>query len=495
MPSIGPVNIIPAAQAPVASLMQIGNPAAANQQPGLISGNAPAVNTDPSAISGLNNQFASLISGGKTIKDVTAALASQQTASNSGNTDSTNTPTGDATLSPQTSGIAIPSMPMYIDQPIQNNVVLTKDMVSGASSAGKKYIFEGVDKEAKQLALKNSGNMTLANEVLNSQSARTAALKNQPQSGIASGDETESDTTAAMSATADTTGKINLGSLDQTDKLQDPAFAEAVNKIIGDAKGKTGSSTNSLIQPKVLSAKADSTDTAASTSGSSAQPLTANALNAKADKFDADLGKVSSKIASKVVDVKTDKIETSDNSTDDDALTAKLQNLDTQLSTKSFTQIKAAHEALAQSPTDQVQVRINQALASGLSNIKINLHPSELGSVSVDMDVDHEGNTKIRIVADKQDTLDLLKQNSADLTKSLSGSGVKADAGSLQFSLRGDSQNNNPFAQAQSGSGFGNSSGNQQQANAATATYSRFSNMSDQDIISTSYNKGLNIVV
>jgi flagellar hook-length control protein FliK len=76
----------------------------------------------------------------------------------------------------------------------------------------------------------------------------------------------------------------------------------------------------------------------------------------------------------------------------------------------------------------------------GLDMIRIKLTPEDLGGVDIQMDVKNDGSTSIRIVAERSDTLDMLRKDSHLLEKALRDTGVKTDAGGMQFSLREGNQ-------------------------------------------------------
>jgi hypothetical protein len=73
------------------------------------------------------------------------------------------------------------------------------------------------------------------------------------------------------------------------------------------------------------------------------------------------------------------------------------------------------------------------------------------------MHVAQDGSTRIQMIADKASTLDMLSRDAHGLERSLAESGIKADAGSMQFNLRQQPQ----FVQADAG---GDSRGNGQQS-------------------------------
>ena len=103
---------------------------------------------------------------------------------------------------------------------------------------------------------------------------------------------------------------------------------------------------------------------------------------------------------------------------------------------------------------EQVALSLRQAAQSGTDRIEIQLKPASLGAIAVKLDVTHDGHITAVISADRSDTLNLLKQDSAGLQQALRDAGLKADNGSLSFNLRGGdpqsySQNSTPSTTSQ----------------------------------------------
>ncbi len=106
-----------------------------------------------------------------------------------------------------------------------------------------------------------------------------------------------------------------------------------------------------------------------------------------------------------------------------------------------------AAQALAV-PLTGVAVEIVGRALDGKNHFEIRLDPPELGRIEVRLAVDRDGNTTTRLIADRSDTLNLLRSNSSGLERALQDAGLKTADNSLQFSLRdqsmGRDQNNNP---------------------------------------------------
>jgi flagellar hook-length control protein FliK len=97
-------------------------------------------------------------------------------------------------------------------------------------------------------------------------------------------------------------------------------------------------------------------------------------------------------------------------------------------------------------PAQQLALAITRASVSGTQSFTLQLKPERLGSVDVKLEVDAKGRATATFVAERPETLALLRQDAHHLLKSLSEAGVNTDAGSLSFSLR---NSNNTFAEAQ----------------------------------------------
>ncbi|MFQ5533713.1 MAG: flagellar hook-length control protein FliK [Sphingomonadales bacterium] len=93
------------------------------------------------------------------------------------------------------------------------------------------------------------------------------------------------------------------------------------------------------------------------------------------------------------------------------------------------------HNAAFVPPADQITVQIAKAVQDGTNRFSVRLHPAELGRVEVSMDIAHDGRVTAIVSADRQETLDLLQRDSRSLERALADSGLRADTGSLKFSL------------------------------------------------------------
>jgi flagellar hook-length control protein FliK len=108
----------------------------------------------------------------------------------------------------------------------------------------------------------------------------------------------------------------------------------------------------------------------------------------------------------------------------------------------------SASSATSASPTPTAPVPLagiplaiaGRALA-GERHFDIRLDPPELGRIEVRMKVDRDGRITSHLIADRHDTLDLLRRDGAGLERALQDAGLKTAGDGLQFSLRDQSGN------------------------------------------------------
>jgi hypothetical protein len=98
--------------------------------------------------------------------------------------------------------------------------------------------------------------------------------------------------------------------------------------------------------------------------------------------------------------------------------------------------------------SEQVHVALKQAVRQGVDEITVQLRPEELGRIEVKIDLRHDGLTRVSFLIDKPGTFDAIQRDAAQLERMLQDAGVRADAGSMQFNLRQESQAKEPFANA-----------------------------------------------
>ncbi|HEY4112981.1 MAG TPA: flagellar hook-length control protein FliK [Rhizomicrobium sp.] len=96
-----------------------------------------------------------------------------------------------------------------------------------------------------------------------------------------------------------------------------------------------------------------------------------------------------------------------------------------------------AGAAIGTSDIDNLALRIASKIQLGDHHFDIRLDPPELGRVDVHLSVDATGRAEAHIVADKQQSLDVLQRDSGTLHKALKDSGLDVSHNSLNFSLKG----------------------------------------------------------
>jgi len=92
-------------------------------------------------------------------------------------------------------------------------------------------------------------------------------------------------------------------------------------------------------------------------------------------------------------------------------------------------------------PISGVAFEITSKALAGKGQFDIRLDPPDLGRIHVRLDVDRDGNVITHMVADRTDTLDMLRKDTAGLERALQDAGLKTSDNSLQFSLRDQSAN------------------------------------------------------
>ncbi len=113
-------------------------------------------------------------------------------------------------------------------------------------------------------------------------------------------------------------------------------------------------------------------------------------------------------------------------------------------STSSAARTATAPSSSADKPVAMVNVavEISAKITSGKNQFDIRLDPEELGRIHVKVNVDRDGNVTTHMVADRRDTLDLLRRDTQGLERALQDAGLKTSDNSLQFSLRDQTQQN-----------------------------------------------------
>ena len=111
----------------------------------------------------------------------------------------------------------------------------------------------------------------------------------------------------------------------------------------------------------------------------------------------------------------------------------------------------AAARHMPSTAASQVAVQIHRAVQDGQDKFIVNLKPGALGKVSIQLEVGHDNRIIAVIAAERPETLELLQRDSRALELALKEAGLKADSGSLSFSLQGEGAEDSPF-ENQSGS-------------------------------------------
>ena len=111
-------------------------------------------------------------------------------------------------------------------------------------------------------------------------------------------------------------------------------------------------------------------------------------------------------------------------------------------------------------PADQIILQMTRSVRNGDDQISLQLHPADLGKITIKLDVGSDGKVQGSVTADNPQTLAMLQKDSRSLERALQDAGLRADPGSLQFNLGGQSGNNagqtaNNGGNANTGNGSG----------------------------------------
>jgi flagellar hook-length control protein FliK len=94
------------------------------------------------------------------------------------------------------------------------------------------------------------------------------------------------------------------------------------------------------------------------------------------------------------------------------------------------------------SAVEQVLLLLNRNAKSGNDQMTLQLYPAELGSINIKLDLASDGAVRGTVTASNPDTLAMLQNDSSSLERALADAGLRADPGSLQFSLGGQANDN-----------------------------------------------------
>jgi flagellar hook-length control protein FliK len=86
---------------------------------------------------------------------------------------------------------------------------------------------------------------------------------------------------------------------------------------------------------------------------------------------------------------------------------------------------------------ERIQAMVHMAHARGAAHARIELHPAELGGVTIQLQVAHDG-LRAHIAADRPEALPLLQRAAADLQRTLEARGI--DLSGLDFGLAPDAE-------------------------------------------------------
>lgn len=100
------------------------------------------------------------------------------------------------------------------------------------------------------------------------------------------------------------------------------------------------------------------------------------------------------------------------------------------------------------SAVDQVVLQLNRSVKNGNDQMSLQLHPLDLGKITVKLDFSQDGKVHGTVTADNPTTLDMLQKDSRSLERALQDAGLRTDPGSLSFNLGNPSEQKNNQASA-----------------------------------------------
>ena len=107
---------------------------------------------------------------------------------------------------------------------------------------------------------------------------------------------------------------------------------------------------------------------------------------------------------------------------------------------------------------DQVILQMNRSVKNGNDQMSLQLQPGDLGKITVKLTFGDDGKVQGAVTADNPHTLEMLQKDSRSLERALQDAGLRADPGSLQFSL--NSGQNGNASQTADGQNTGDTVGN-----------------------------------
>lgn len=87
----------------------------------------------------------------------------------------------------------------------------------------------------------------------------------------------------------------------------------------------------------------------------------------------------------------------------------------------------------------QMGVEIARATKAGREELRVRLNPVELGAIEVKLSFDDRGTVRAVVAAESASALDMLRRDSAELSRALADAGIRSDAQSFRFDSRAGS--------------------------------------------------------
>ncbi len=421
-------NIISTEAATIRQIADSTTATAQNQQ-------NSAANTSPqqvnqTAAAGLTNKTANeaiIASTTQTTAQASAQTVAQNTATSS--TDVTKIPAGTQAQT-ATNTITQATESTLSTENVQTSVTDTAKATKATSEQAPTFLVPrndpSVDQSVKQIAARIATTTPFA-------AAQNAALSPSTTAHVVA------ENVAKDVSTKQTTTLNN--------QLAD--IAQQTTAAAGDAKTKATSTSNNAAQQPLISQAMHTLRTNAELHSS---PTQNNLLGAADGTNNQTLSTLqnSATIASNDSFVEQQQIMQGEVKLAHDVTQTKIVNEQTIQATHDAAKAEAVQTRGAESrayttAAEQVSLKITKALQTGNSNIEVHLDPAKLGKVSVNIAIQHNGQVSVTMMAERQDTLDLLRSDAKSLERSLADAGLSSGGNTLNFGLKGQQQQHNPY--------------------------------------------------
>lgn len=303
---------------------------------------------------------------------------------------------------------------------------------------------QDVDVELYDIATgKKNGNAN-ANLKVTKEAAEVAS---QPQNTL----------TAKSALDVETSRKhqIRDGAARNADANIDIELQDSAQNVFNKAKNGTAAQTAAAQAAKAAAAKAAGNEGAGQAQAQAAQQNQQNANQAQNANFQAAVNANARSAVAQNQGSQGGQISV-DAASGGTSVTGENNQVQQRSAPPKMPQAHARPNLPAHALADQVAVNIQRGISQGQDRITVQLRPAELGRVEIKMEMNHDGKMSAVIMAERPETLDMLRQDSRSLIDALNQAGLKTDANSLSFNLQGQNSGENQAQSQTANAGGGN---------------------------------------